>query len=203
MSPEKFYGIDKNDKKRSFYLRWATLHPSVWGNNGIPLSFFIWQLIISTWNNTVEVSWPHPWLQCLLSSCCGLVVEILFLYSNNIHFTCNGQFYIQVYGVTMGFPLAPLLTKIFKMELERSLISNLCKIEFWRFYLSNPICFIIIGSIEYIISVLKSFLKNNQITYEVESNAKLFFSDVLLRQNDGDIKTIVCWNESSSEVYLH
>ena len=58
--------------------------------------------------------------------------ELLLLCTKNVHFTFNGQIYIQVDGVAMGSSLAPLLADIFMIELERSLIPNLQKMTFWR-----------------------------------------------------------------------
>ena len=49
--------------------------------------------------------------------------------------------------------------------------------------------------------MLNSFHKNIKFTYEVESNAKLPFLDVLLMQNDEGITTTVYQN--ISDVYLH
>ena len=66
------------------------------------------------------------------------------------------------------------------IELERSLIPNLQKITFWRRYVDDTICLVKIGSIEYVRSVLNSFHKNIQFTYECESNAKLSFLGMLL-----------------------
>ena len=43
--------------------------------------------------------------------------------------------------------------------------------------------------------MLNSFHKNIQFTYEVESNAKLRFLDVLLMRNDEDITTTVYQKE--------
>ena len=58
--------------------------------------------------------------------------ELLLLCTKNLNFTFSGQIFIQVDGVAMGSPLAPLLADIFMIELERSLIPNLRKIKFWR-----------------------------------------------------------------------
>ena len=91
--------------------------------------------------------------------------ELLLLCTKNVHFTFNGQIYIQVDGVAMGSPLAPLLADIFMIELERSRIPNLQKITFWRRYVDDTICFVKIGSTEYIRSVLNSFHTNIQFTY--------------------------------------
>ena len=77
--------------------------------------------------------------------------ELPYLCTNNRHFTCNEQ--IQVDGVAMGAPLAPLIVDIFMIELERSLVPNRSKIKFWKCYVSHSICFFKTGSIEYIISV--------------------------------------------------
>ena len=80
----------------------------------------------------------------------------------------------------MGSHLAPLLADIFMRELKISLIPNLQNITFWRRYVDNTICFVKIGSIKCIKSVLNSFHKNIQFTYEVEINAKLPILDKLL-----------------------
>ena len=67
--------------------------------------------------------------------------ELLLLCTKNVHFTLNGQIYIQVDGVAMESPLAPLLADIFMIELKRSLIPKLRKIKFWRRCVNDTICF--------------------------------------------------------------
>ena len=94
--------------------------------------------------------------------------ELLLLCTKNVHFTFNGQNYIQVDGVAMRSPLAPSLVDIFMIELERLLIPNLQKITFWRHYVDDTICLVKIGSIEYTRSVLNSFHKNIHFTYNVK-----------------------------------
>ena len=89
--------------------------------------------------------------------------ELLLLRAKNVHFTFNGQNYIQVDGVAMRSLPAPLLADIFMIELERSLIPNLQKIKFWRRYIDDTICFVKIESIEYVRSVLNSFHKKHSI----------------------------------------
>ena len=70
---------------------------------------------------------------------------LLLLCTKNNHFTFNGQIYIQVDSVAMGFPLAALVGDIFMIELERLLIPNLRKIKFWRRYVHDTICFANLG----------------------------------------------------------
>ena len=62
--------------------------------------------------------------------------------------------------------------------------------------MSMTLCFFKIGSIEYIRSVLNSFHKNIQFTYEIESNAKLPFLDILLMRNHDNITTTVYRKEN-------
>ena len=73
------------------------------------------------------------------------IKKLLLMSTKNVHFICNGQIYILVDGVAMGSPLSPLLADIVMIELERSLISNLSKIKFWRRYFDDTICFVKIG----------------------------------------------------------
>ena len=75
----------------------------------------------------------------------------------------------------MRSPLAPLLVDIFVIELKKSLIPNFREIKSWRCYVDDTMCFVKIGSIEYIISVLNSFNKYIKFTYEDENNAKFSF----------------------------
>ena len=89
------------------------------------------------------------------------------------------------------------------IELERSLISNFRKIKLWRRFVDDSICFVYIGPTDYIRSVLNSFHKNIRFTYEMGSNAKLPFVDMLLMRNHKDIATTVYRKESNSDVYLY
>ena len=69
----------------------------------------------------------------------------------------------------MGSPLGQVLADIFMIELENSLPPNLTKhITFWKWYVGDTICLVKIGTTEFIISVLNSFDKNIQFTFEEE-----------------------------------
>ena len=51
--------------------------------------------------------------------------ELLNLYTKSVHFTFEGNMYVQNDGVAMGSPLGPFLANIFMVELERSVIPTL------------------------------------------------------------------------------
>ena len=56
--------------------------------------------------------------------------EMLPLCTKNVHFTFNGDIYLQTDGVAMGSPLGPVLAGIFMVQLERSLVPVLIGIRF-------------------------------------------------------------------------
>ena len=51
--------------------------------------------------------------------------EMLLLCTKKIHFLIKGMTYIQTNGVAMGSPLGPILSDIFTIELEKSLVPEL------------------------------------------------------------------------------
>ena len=53
------------------------------------------------------------------------IKELLNLCIKSVHFTFDGNLYVQNDGVAMGSPLRPVLANIFIVELERSVIATL------------------------------------------------------------------------------
>ena len=53
--------------------------------------------------------------------------NLLLLCTKNVHFTFGNNIYQQIDGVTMGFPLGPVLAGILMVDLERILILELEK----------------------------------------------------------------------------
>ena len=107
--------------------------------------------------------------------------ELLILCTKNVHFTFDNVIKVQNDGVAMGSPLGPVLSDIFMIELETSLLPELTGyIQFWKRYVDYTICFIKVGSVNYILSLLNNFDVNIKFTYELEHEGKLPFLDVLL-----------------------
>ena len=81
----------------------------------------------------------------------------------------------------MGSPLGPVLSGIFMVELENSLVPKLNEsMTLWQRFIDNTITFVKNNSIAYVLDQLNSFHEQIQFTYEVEHNNKLPFLDVLL-----------------------
>ena len=95
--------------------------------------------------------------------------ELLILCTKNVHFTFDSVIKVKNDGVAMGSALGPVLSNIFIIELETSLLPELTDyIQFWKRYVDDTICFIKVGSVNYILSVLNSFDVNIKFTYERE-----------------------------------
>ena len=68
---------------------------------------------------------------------------VLLLCTNNVHFTFRDVVYLQADGIAMGSPLRPVLTGIFMVHSERSLVSLLtAEFSFRKRYVDDTITFI-------------------------------------------------------------
>ena len=89
-------------------------------------------------------------------------------------------------------------------QLENSLLPNLTKyITFWKRYVDDTICFVKKGIAEFIISVLNSFDKNIQFTFEVENDETIPFLDILISRKRNDITTAVYQKSTCNDIYLN
>ena len=130
--------------------------------------------------------------------------ELLILCTKNVHFTFDNVIKVQNDGVAMGLPLGPVLSDIFTIELEISLLPELTDyIQFWKRYIDDTICFIKVGSVNYILSLLNSFDTNIKFTYELEHAGKLPFLHVLLCRKGKKIYTTVYRKATNNDVYLN
>ena len=130
--------------------------------------------------------------------------ELLILCTKNVHFTFDNVIKVQNDGVAMGSPLGPVLSDIFMVELETSLLPELTDyIQFWKRYVDDTICFIKVGSVNYILSLLNSFDVNIKFSYELEHGSKLPFLDVLLCRKGKKIYATVYRKATNNDVYLN
>ena len=131
------------------------------------------------------------------------IKELLFLCTKNIHFTFN-KIYQQCDGLVMGSPLGPVITGLFMVELEKSLIPTLMEhMSPWKQYVANTIAVIKFSSIEHVLSLLSSFHPNIEFTYELERNGKINFLDVMLIRRNDTLQTTIYRKSTHNRVYLH
>ena len=88
----------------------------------------------------------------------------------------NGNIYLQIDGLAMGSPLAPVLAKIFMVELETSLVPKLSNyIKFWKQFVDDTFIFANIEAVDHILTVLNSFDPNIQFTYQTRKLGTAIF----------------------------
>ena len=119
--------------------------------------------------------------------------------------TFDGNIYVRNDGVAMGSPLGPVLANIFMLELERSVIPTLMdKMKCWTRYVDGTLFYIKTDSIAYVLEMLNGFHRNIQFTYEVETDSKISFLDVLvIRDSNNNINTTVYGKSTNNDIYLN
>ena len=104
----------------------------------------------------------------------------------------------------MGFPLGPLLSGIFMVELENTLVPTVSNhLMSWKRYVDDINYFVKEDSIEHVMSILNGFHPSIQFTYETESNNRLSFLDVLIIRNGQGIETCVYRKPTNTDIYIH
>ena len=80
---------------------------------------------------------------------------MLILCTKNVHFTFNEEVYKQTDGIAMGSPLGPVLADAFMVEFENKIVPVLQEnLSFYKRYVDDTICFVKIGTINYITKIL-------------------------------------------------
>ena len=124
--------------------------------------------------------------------------KLLDLCTKEVHFTFNGQTYIQIDGTAMGSPVGPVLANIFMVELKRSLIPTLHNsILLWRRYLDDRFAIVKSDQVETISSKLNSFHQNISFTYKLEMTNTISFLDVAVAE------TSVYRKPMNTDLYIH
>ena len=104
----------------------------------------------------------------------------------------------------MRSSLGPVLSGIFMVELENSLVPKLNEsMTLWQRFIDNTITFVKNNSIAYVLDQLNSFHEQIQFTYEVEHNNKLPFLDVLLIKDANKIDTTVYRKPVNTDIDLN
>ena len=74
----------------------------------------------------------------------------------------------------------------------------------WTRYVDHTFCYKKTDSIDYVLKVLNGFHRNIQFTYEVETDSKIFFLDVLvIRDSSNNINRTVYRKSTNNDIYLN
>ena len=130
---------------------------------------------------------------------------LLELCTKKMHFSFNDKVYKQTNGVAMGSPLGPVLANIFMVHLEQVVIPRLTgKMSTWYRYVDDTFTFIKEDDIDAVQEALNGFHQDIKFTYEVETEGKITFLDVLVsRKLDGSFDTEVYRKKTDSSIYIN
>ena len=130
--------------------------------------------------------------------------KLLTLSTRNVHLTLNKEIYVENDGVTIGFPLGPVLANVFMVKLENTLIPRLHQhIKIWRRCVDDTFAYVKNESIDYVLTTLNSFHTNISFTYEEDNNSHLPFLNAFFIRNGPHIDTTVYRKDTYNELYLH
>ena len=97
--------------------------------------------------------------------------KLLTWCTKNVYFTFDNEIYIEIDRAAMGSPLGSVIANIFMVDLETNLVPMLeDHVQKWRRFVDDTFTYIKIGSVDYFLSVLNSFLKNIKFTYGEKQN---------------------------------
>ena len=130
--------------------------------------------------------------------------DLLGLCTKDLHFTFDNQVYRQVDGVAMGSPLGPIIANIFMVQLEESIVPNLEEdMPLWLRYVDDTFTFIKYTKVEMIKTILDSFHKDIEFTYEIEEENSISFLDVRVIRADGNLITEVFRKKTDTNMYIN
>ena len=130
--------------------------------------------------------------------------ECIRLCTKDVHFNFNGTTYVQKDGVAMGSPLAPVLARIFMVELERAVIPKLSQhLQFWKRYVEGTNCFVRNGYQEFVLPCLNNFHNSIQFRYEIEKENETSFLDISIIRSGQKIDTRVYRKSTNTDTYIH
>ena len=80
--------------------------------------------------------------------------NLLILCTKNVHFSLNGQLYLQKDGIAMGSPLAPVMAGIFMVELGRKVLPMLLQyIKGKKRYADDTISYVKVDCTEHVLCI--------------------------------------------------
>ena len=117
------------------------------------------------------------------------------------------QYYLQIDGVAMGSPLAPVIANIWMEHFEdRALSTGPSTVKLWRRYVDDIFCVINGGQqeVEQYIEHLNSIHPKMRFTYELEKDRSLAFLDLkIMAKVDGTLAHTVYRKPTHTDRYLH
>ena len=109
---------------------------------------------------------------------------------NSTYFTFQKNIYKQISGLPMGSPLAPILSHIVMVDLEKTCIEKLSfRPALYKRYVDDIIIALPSDRINETLNIFNSYHQKLQFTIETEINNTISFLDIALTREDNQITT--------------
>ncbi|XP_047998166.1 uncharacterized protein LOC125235611 [Leguminivora glycinivorella] len=139
----------------------------------------------------------------------GMSETIMVLLRNCLegsYFLYRGKHYLQIDGVAMGSPVAPVLANIWMEHIEASVDLQPWAVKLWKRYVDDVFCIMKGGKqeVEQLLQYLNSIHPRTKFTYELESQRSLPFLDVkVIGRVDGTLTHTVYRKPTHTDRYLN
>ncbi|XP_063385554.1 uncharacterized protein LOC134671624 [Cydia fagiglandana] len=139
----------------------------------------------------------------------GISESVMVLLRNCLegsYFLYCGKHYLQIDGVAMGSPVAPVLANIWMEHIEASINLQPWAVKLWKRYVDDVFCIMKGGKqeVEQLLRYLNSIHPKTKFTYELESQRSLPFLDVkVIGRVDGTLTHTVYRKPTHTDRYLN
>ena len=133
------------------------------------------------------------------------VIQMICLCIKNCKFSFNGKFYQQVFGMSMGNPLSPLLSNIYMEFFESRLIPPIWSSQIiWYRYVDDILAIIKISfDLNGFLAIINSLVPSIKFTIEEERDNKIPFLDVLIIRYPNMFKFSIYRKPTNNLSYVH
>ncbi|XP_063540745.1 uncharacterized protein LOC134749659 [Cydia strobilella] len=137
----------------------------------------------------------------------GISESVMVLLRNCLegsYFLYNGKHYLQIDGVAMGSPVAPVLANIWMEHIEASIDLQPWAVKLWKRCVDDVFCVMKGGKqeVEQLLQYLNSIHPKIRFTYELESQRSLPFLDVkVIGRVDGTLTHTVYRKPTHTDSY--
>ena len=114
----------------------------------------------------------------------------ILIHAPKLYYSCNGIFYEQLDGVSMGSSLGPVLANVILIEFENIIVNDLINsgvLKFYRRYVDDILVLMRHSDIPHVLAKFDNFDKNLIFPFDDFSDSHVHFLDLKIINNDIDI----------------
>ena len=134
------------------------------------------------------------------------LIDVVKLCLSQSYFQFKDDFYEQIFGLSMGNPLSPVISCLFLeyLETEKLTLFPGIKPKFWKRYIDDVLCLVpSTFELQPFLDFINALYPTIKFTFEWEKDNKIPFLDVMIHRSDLFLKFSVYRKPTNAENYLH